>query len=46
MNTFEEARVINIDAIAENLKAIDNKMKEVDNTIASFCDALNIKTPF
>lgn len=46
VNTFEEAIEINIDAIADKLKSVDEKMAAVDNTIASFCKELNIKTPF
>jgi type I restriction enzyme M protein len=46
VNTFEEAIEINIDAISEKLHSLDAKMKDVDTTIASFCNELNIKTPF
>lgn len=46
VNTFEEAIEINLDTIATKLHGIDEKMKVVDSTITSFCNQLNIKTPF
>ena len=46
VNTFEDAVEINIDLIADKLQLVNNKMKEVDITIESFCNELNIKTPF
>ncbi|MBF7092572.1 type I restriction-modification system subunit M [Flavobacterium sp. ALJ2] len=46
VNTFEEAISVDVNAVADRIQAIDSKMQTVDNTIASFCAALDIKTPF
>jgi type I restriction enzyme M protein len=46
VDTFEAAESIDIDAIAIELKTLDNKMKTMDETIAAFCKELNIVTPF
>ncbi|MFZ4796856.1 MAG: type I restriction-modification system subunit M [Bacteroidia bacterium] len=46
VDTFEAAESIDIDAIATELKTIDNSMKTTDETIAAFCKELNIVTPF
>lgn len=46
VDTFEAEESIDIDAIAEQIKVLDNDMTTLDNTIADFCKALNISTPF
>lgn len=46
VNTFEEAESIDINAIAEQLQGLDRKITDIDQTIATFCNELNIKTPF
>jgi len=46
VDTFEAEENIDIEAIANGLKALDNEMKNIDNSIAAFCKELNISTPF
>ncbi len=46
VDTFEEAEVIDIDALASELQALNAEMKNTDTLIADFCQQLNIKTPF
>ncbi len=46
VDTFEAEESIDINAIAEELKALDIQMAETDKTIAAFCKELNISTPF
>ena len=46
VDTFEAEESIDIDAIAEQIKVLDSDMITLDNTIADFCKALNISTPF
>ena len=46
VNTFEEAEIIDVNAVADAIQDLDKKMKAIDLTIASFCKELNIKTPF
>jgi type I restriction enzyme M protein len=46
VDTFEEEAKIDVNAVAEEIQALDLKMQEVDSVIASFCSELNIKTPF
>lgn len=46
VDTFEEEEPIDIDAVAEAIKKLDEQMIETDNTIAAFCEELGIKTPF
>jgi len=46
VDTFEAEENIDIDAIANELKALDASMKNTDETIAQFCAELNIVTPF
>lgn len=46
VDTFEAEESIDIDAIAEQIKVLDTDMVALDNTIADFCKALNISTPF
>jgi len=46
VDTFEEEEPIDIDKVAEEIKALDFEIEEVDKRIASYCKELNIKTPF
>ena len=46
VDTFEEEAPIDLDAVSQELQAIDTQMLETDNTIASFCDELGIAKPF
>ena len=46
VDTFEAEESIDIDAIAEQLKALDKDMIAMDSTIAAFCKELNISAPF
>ncbi|MFA7628480.1 MAG: type I restriction-modification system subunit M [Candidatus Dojkabacteria bacterium] len=46
VDTFEAEAEIDIEAIANEIKAIDESIKETDRTIADFCKELNISTPF
>jgi len=46
VDTFEAEENIDIDAIANELKALENDIQGTDATIAQFCKELNISTPF
>jgi len=46
VDTFEEEEPIDIDAVADEIIALDKEMKNDDKTIASFCKELGIKAPF
>jgi type I restriction enzyme M protein len=46
VDTFEAEETIDIEAIARELKALDQSMKQTDSTIAQFCKELGIETPF
>jgi type I restriction enzyme M protein len=46
VDTFEEEEPVDLDAVSDELKAIDAQMLETDNTIARFCDELGITKPF
>lgn len=46
VDTFEAEDSIDIDAIANDIKALDAKIADTDKTIADFCKQLNIATPF
>lgn len=46
VDTFEAETAIDIDAIANELKALDSEMLETDTLIAEFCKELGIETPF
>ena len=46
VDTFEAETQIDIEAIANELKALDIDMAETDKTIADFCKELGIETPF
>ncbi|WP_347374478.1 type I restriction-modification system subunit M [Aequorivita sp. Q41] len=46
VDTFEEEAPIDINAVAEQIQALDLEIAETDKRIASYCEELNIKTPF
>ncbi|MCC6251788.1 MAG: type I restriction-modification system subunit M [Bacteroidia bacterium] len=46
VDTFEEEEQIDINAIANELKTLDKTIEKTDITIATFCAALGIETPF
>jgi type I restriction enzyme M protein len=46
VDTFEAEDSIDIEAIAKELKALDESIKTTDATIATFCKELGIETPF
>ena len=46
VDTFEAEESIDIEAIANELKALDKEIKNADSSIAVFCKELNISTPF
>lgn len=46
VDTFEAEESIDIDAIATEIKELDNRIKDTDSILADFCKQLNIVTPF
>lgn len=46
IDTYEAEETIDINAIAQELQALESQMAETDRTIANFCKELNISTPF
>ncbi|MEP5254333.1 MAG: type I restriction-modification system subunit M [Winogradskyella arenosi] len=46
VDTFEEEEPIDINAVAEQIQALDIEIAETDKRIASYCAELNIKAPF
>lgn len=46
VDTFEEEEPVDLQAVSNNLKALDTELEETDQQIAAFCDELNIPTPF
>jgi type I restriction enzyme M protein len=46
VDTFEAEESIDIEAIAQAIKALDETITSTDKTIAQFCAELNISTPF
>lgn len=46
VDTFEAAEAIDLEAIAQELQAIDSQIQTTNAAIADFCQQLNIKTPF
>lgn len=46
VDAFEEEEPVDIKAVAENLKTIDDKLQETNQTIAQYCQELGIETPF
>lgn len=46
VDTFEEEEPIDLDAVTQELAALEDKMLETDNMIAGFCEELGITSPF
>jgi len=46
VDTFEEEEPVDLQAVSDELKALDREMKETDKVIANFCKELCIDTPF
>jgi type I restriction enzyme M protein len=46
VDTFEEEEPVDIEAVAEELKALEADMQETDATIAGFCKELGLSSPF
>ena len=46
VDTFEEEEAIDLDQVATDLVNLATDLKTNENTIATFCNQLNIKTPF
>ena len=46
VDTFETEVDIDINAIADGLKALEMDIRTTDEAIAGFCKELNIRTPF
>jgi type I restriction enzyme M protein len=46
VDTFEAEERIDIEAVANKIKALDAQINETDKTIAAFCSELYIATPF
>lgn len=46
VDTFEEEEPVDLQAVAQNIKNLENEGQEIDNSIAEFCRELNIETPF
>ncbi|MBU0627495.1 SAM-dependent methyltransferase, partial [Patescibacteria group bacterium] len=46
VDTFEEENAIDLDAVSNELQALEGEMKLTDESIAKFCAELNISTPF
>jgi type I restriction enzyme M protein len=46
IDTFEAEESIDIEAIAKEIKALDDSIEATDKTIAQFCAELSISTPF
>jgi len=46
VDTFEEEEPVDLEAVAADLKALDEELESTNETIAAFCQELNIATPF
>jgi len=46
VDTFEEEEVIDIEAVADNLRKLNASEVDLQNKIANFCDELKINKPF
>lgn len=46
VDTFQAPEEIDLDAVAERIRSLDEKMKETDTTIQKYCQELGIKSPF
>ncbi|GGE06911.1 type I restriction-modification system subunit M [Psychroflexus salis] len=46
VDTFEEEEPIDLDAVSQELKQLNQDITEVDSEIENYCKELNLKTPF
>lgn len=46
VDTFEEEEPVDIEAVARDLKSLEDNMKKTDEAIAGFCKELGISSPF
>lgn len=46
VDTFEEEEPVDLQAVAQELKALDKEMQETDSVIADYCQQLGIEAPF
>ncbi|MCG2587794.1 type I restriction-modification system subunit M [Rhodohalobacter sulfatireducens] len=46
VDTFEEEEVVDLQAVAQELKALDNNIQKTDEAIANYCKELGIEAPF
>lgn len=46
VDTFEAEGRIDIEALAQEIQALDARLRDTDDTIARFCEELNITAPF
>ncbi len=46
VDTFEEEEIVDINAVADEMKELEKEMQTSDETIAGICKELNIPTPF
>ncbi len=46
VDTFEEEEPVDLEAVSDELKALNEDIKATDEKIADFCKQLNISTPF
>ena len=46
VDTFEEEEPVDIEAVSDELKALETDMQETDKTITGFCKELGISSPF
>ncbi|WP_077399900.1 type I restriction-modification system subunit M [Cellulophaga omnivescoria] len=46
VDTFEEEEPVDLKAVSQELKALEQDIAKTDATIADFCKQLNIETPF
>jgi type I restriction enzyme M protein len=46
VDTFEEEEEIDLNAVAKDLRSLDDSIKNTDTTIAEFCKELGLEPPF
>jgi type I restriction enzyme M protein len=46
VDTFEEEEPVDLEAVAKELRQLEQDMKETDATIADYCNQLGIEAPF
>jgi type I restriction enzyme M protein len=46
VDTFEEEEPIDLEAVSQQLKTLDQELESTNQSIATFCEELNISTPF